>query len=304
MTKRRPPDILRKSHAHTERKQRAQGKAALMRDVEAELGTIEAQRALLIDLDGVLYEGERAIPGAREAIAELAKHEAPRLYVTNTTSRPRSAIVAKLAELDIDVRESEILTPPVVAAAWLREHVAGPAALFVPPATRADFAGCKIAERGEPAAAVVVGDYGEHWTFAELNRAFRLLMAEPRLRLVALGMTRYWRAADGLRLDTGAFVTALAHAAGVEPIVLGKPAREFFAAALARLDARPERTWMVGDDIRADVQGAQAAGLKAILVKTGKFRAADLKLGIRPDVTLDSITELPGWWVTNARQSA
>jgi HAD superfamily hydrolase (TIGR01458 family) len=301
---RRPPDILRKSHAHAERKRRAEGKAALMRDVEAEFGAIEAHRALLIDLDGVLYEGERAVPGAREAIAALAAHEVPRLYVTNTTSRPRSAIVARLAELRIDVRESEILTPPVVAAAWLREHVAGPAALFVPPATREDFAGCEVAERGKPAAAVVVGDYGEHWTAAELNRAFRLLMAEPRARLVALGMTRYWRAADGLRLDTGAFVTALAHAAGLEPIVLGKPAREFFAAALARLEGRPERTWMVGDDIRADVQGAQAAGLRAILVKTGKFRAADLELGIRPDVELGSLAELPDWWVTNARQSA
>jgi ribonucleotide monophosphatase NagD (HAD superfamily) len=66
---------------------------------------------------------------------------------------------------------------------------------------------------------------GEGWDFATLNRAFRLLMAEPHPRLIALGMTRYWRAADGLRLDTAPFVVALQHATGIAPVVLGKPDR-------------------------------------------------------------------------------
>jgi HAD superfamily hydrolase (TIGR01458 family) len=260
-----------------------------------------SKHGLLIDLDGVVYAGEDAIPGAPETIAWLAENDVPRLFVTNTTSKPRAGIVAKLAALGIEVREAEILTPPVAAAAWLRKRVVGRVALFVPPATGAEFEGLAIAARGEAAAAVVIGDYGEHWTFAELNGAFRLLMAEPQPVLVALGMTRYWRAPDGLRLDTAPFVVALAHAAGVEPVVLGKPAPEFFAAALAELGVDADHTWMIGDDIRADVEGAQDAGLHGMLVKTGKFRAHDLKLGIRPDAALDSIADLPDWWMTNAR---
>jgi HAD superfamily hydrolase (TIGR01458 family) len=261
----------------------------------------ETERALLIDLDGVIYSAGEAIPGARETIAWLAEQHVPRLFVTNTTSQPRAAIVARLAAMDIHIRESEILTPPIVAAAWLREHAAGPVALFVAPAARGEFAHLRIATAGESVAAVVVGDYGELWTFAELNRAFRLLMAKPRPQLLALGMTRYWLAPDGLRLDVGPFVTALAHAADIEPIVLGKPAMEFFAVALAALGSAARHTWMIGDDVRNDVRGAQDAGMRGMLVKTGKFRAEDLGVGIEPDAVLDSIADLPSWWMTNAR---
>ncbi|MFQ6007036.1 MAG: HAD-IIA family hydrolase, partial [Woeseia sp.] len=193
--------------------------------------------ALLIDLDGVIYEAEEPVPGAAEAIAWLQDSAIPHLYLTNTTSRPRSALVEKLAGMDIDVAEESILTPPVAAARWLAEHAPGPGALFVAPKTVPEFGSLEVATNDqESVASVVVGDYGERWSFFELNRAFRLLMVEPRPTLVALGMTRYWRAEDGLRLDTAPFVMALAHAGGVEPVVLGKPARPFFETALAMLD--------------------------------------------------------------------
>lgn len=255
--------------------------------------------ALLIDLDGVVYAGDTAIPGARDALAWIAAQQIPHLFLTNTTSRPRSALVAKLAAMSIDVDQTQILTPPVAAAAWLADHVGGEIALFVPEATYAEFASLRIARGRDPAArvaAVVVGDYGEGWTFAELNRAFRLLMHEPKPALVALGMTRYWLAADGLRLDTGPFVTALAVAAGVEPVVLGKPAAPFFETALTMVDAGASSTLMIGDDVRADIGGAQACGLAGALVRTGKFRPDDLGGDVAPDYVLDSIADLPARW--------
>ena len=70
--------------------------------------------ALLIDLDGVLYETDEPIPGAAATIRWLREHDVPHLFLTNTTSRPRSAIVEKLAGMGIDVAEDDILTPPVV----------------------------------------------------------------------------------------------------------------------------------------------------------------------------------------------
>ncbi len=255
-------------------------------------------RSLLIDLDGVLYEGGEPVTGAAAAISWLEEKKVPKLFLTNTTSRPRSAIVAKLADMGIAATEDEILTPPVAAVAWLRRNASGPAALFVPEATAGEFAGIELAETGSegPVGAVVIGDYGERWSFAELNRAFRLLMAEPRPALVALGMTRYWRAADGLRLDTAPFVKALEHATGIEPVVLGKPARAFFDAALAKLDASASEALIIGDDIRTDIGAAQDFGMRGLLVRTGKFRPGDLDLGIRPHAMLDSIAALPDWW--------
>ncbi|MFM1892040.1 MAG: hypothetical protein RLZ44_1117 [Pseudomonadota bacterium] len=254
-------------------------------------------KAILFDLDGVLYEGERPVDGARETLAWVRGHAIPHLFVTNTSSRPRSAIAAKLAGMGITIAASELLTPPAAAAAWLQAHQVGPVALFVPKATRAEFAELDLlpehAEAG--AAAVVVGDMGSDWSYDRLNRAFRLLMAGGP-RLIALGMTRYWQAPDGLRLDAGAIVTALSFATGVEPQVLGKPDPAFFEAALTRLGVAPADTLMIGDDVVGDIRGAQRAGLKAALVRTGKFRPDDLTLGIAPEAVLNSIAEVPQWW--------
>ncbi len=253
--------------------------------------------ALLIDLDGVLYEGEHPVPGAAEAIYWIQDNAIPHLFLTNTTSRPRRALVEKLSRMNISAAEQSILTPPVAAVRWLVEHVPGPTSLFVAPATVDEFGSLEVAPVGQiSVASVVIGDYGEHWSFIELNRAFRLLMNEPRPALVALGMTRYWRAEDGLRLDTAPFVMALAHASGADPVVLGKPATPFFETALAMLNTSPTQTLMAGDDIHGDIAGAQAAGIAGVLVRTGKFRPEDLAGDIRPEFVLDSIAELPQRW--------
>ena len=258
-------------------------------------------QTLLIDLDGVIYRGEDAIPGAPEAVAWIQERGVPHRFLTNTTSRPRAALVEKLAGLGVQTDAETILTPPVAAVRWLAEHAPGAAALFVPEATAAEFAALpRLADDAEAgAASVVLGDLGEAWSFPTLNRAFRLLMADPTPRLVALGMTRYWRAADGLRLDVAPFVKALEHAAGVTATVLGKPARAFFEAALGLLGGSAADAVVIGDDIVGDVQGAQRAGLRGVLVRTGKFRASDLDGEIRPDAVLDSFADLPDWWIAD-----
>ena len=121
-------------------------------------------------------------------------------------------------------------------------------------------------------------------------------MKNPAAQLIALGMTRYWQAEDGLRLDVGPFVKGLEYATGVEPLVMGKPAQPFFHSALSLLGVEAKDTLMIGDDIRGDIDGAHKAGLQAMLVRTGKFRQSDLTMGITPDYIIDSVADLPSWW--------
>ena len=255
-------------------------------------------KAILFDLDGVLYQGGSLLTGAVEALDWVRREGIDHLFLTNTSSRPRAAIRENLARMGIRVSVEEILTPAVAARDWLLTQGVSSVALFIPEATRGEFVGLDVlsAEAQTGAGAVVVGDLGEGWDFATLNRAFRLLMAEPHPRLIALGMTRYWRAADGLRLDTAPFVVALQHATGIAPVVLGKPARPFFAAALAALGTNAAETLMIGDDIRGDIGGAQNAGIRGLLVRTGKFRPQDLQGEIQPDGVIDSIANLSEWW--------
>jgi HAD superfamily hydrolase (TIGR01458 family) len=168
-------------------------------------------------------------------------------------------------------------------------------ALFVPAKSYGEFAGLRVLEAEEETGAryVVVGDLGEGWDFKTLTRAFRLLQSSAEAELIALGMTRFWQAEDGLRLDTAPYVAALECASGRKPVVLGKPAAEFFHRAAEKLGVAPHEILMIGDDVRVDVGGAQQAGLNGALVKTGKYRAGDENVG-PPDYVIDSIADLVG----------
>jgi HAD superfamily hydrolase (TIGR01458 family) len=255
-------------------------------------------QGLLLDLDGVLYVGDEPVPGAADAVGWLQREGVPHLFLTNTTSRPRSAIVERLHRMGVDTGEERVLTPAVAALDWLGGRGLRRPALFVPDATAAELAALDPlpADRAEGAGAVVVGDLGAGWDFATLNRAFRLLAADPDVPLVALGLTRFWRAEDGLRLDAGPFVRALEYATGRSAVVLGKPDPAFYGAAVAALGVDRTSVAMVGDDVRTDVGGAQAAGLTGVLVRTGKFTEDDLAGDVVPDAVLDSVADLPGWW--------
>ena len=255
-------------------------------------------RGILFDLDGVLYNAEQPIAIAAEVVAWVKRRGIPHLFVTNTTSRGRAALVDKLARFGVTTEESRIFTPPAAAAAWLRLQPSGAVALFVPAATRSEFEGLPyLLEEAESGASyIVIGDLAERWDYRTLNRAFRLLHNNPRAQLIALGMTRYWLAPGGISLDVAPFVAALEHATGRQATVLGKPAKPFYHAAAAELGLAPTEVLMIGDDVETDVGGAQAAGLKGALVKTGKFKPSDLDGKVTPDIVFDSVANLPAWW--------
>ncbi len=254
-------------------------------------------KAILFDLDGVLYEGEEAVTGAADVIDWCNSENIPHLFLTNTSSRPRSALVEKLQAFNIKTDVDDYLTPPLAASQWLKQHGVTTVSLFIPAATQAEFSGFDLCtDEARQTGAVIIGDLGEAWDFKLLNTAFRLLMNNPDAVLIALGMTRYWRAADGLRLDAAPFVKALEHATGRTATVLGKPSQAFYQAALDRLDTEAGSSLMIGDDIRGDIEGAQQAGLHTALVRTGKYRPQDLETGISPDTVLDSVADLPAWW--------
>ena len=105
----------------------------------------------------------------------------------------------------------------------------------------------------------------------------------------------YWRTDAGLQLDAGAFLLGLEKAADTEAVVLGKPSGAFFAAALSLLGVGRSEAVMVGDDLEADVLGAQRAGITGVLVRTGKYSEKDEEgdTGDRPQHVVDSIADLP-----------
>jgi len=246
--------------------------------------------AVLLDLDGTVYEEDRPIAGVADAIARLRAARVAVRFVTNTTRFSRRALRDRLAGFGVAAGVDEILTAPAAAAAWLRARGLRRAALHVADSTLEDFP--DVVRDAESPEAVVVGDLGAGWTFDRLNGAFRQLMGGARL--VAVQRNRYWKTADGLSLDAGAFVAALEYAAGVEATLVGKPSAAFYAAAVASAGAVRGPVVMVGDDLAGDVQGAQAAGLRGVLVRTGKYRAGDeTRATPGPDAVVNSVADLP-----------
>jgi HAD superfamily hydrolase (TIGR01458 family) len=257
-----------------------------------------AENGLLIDLDGVIYQSERIIPGALTTLDWIRQSKIPHLFVTNTTSRSRAELLRRFTELGFEADLEEVMTPIVAARQYIRSQRYRRIAAFVTPGAAREFSDAEIIPAGAEQAvdAVLIGDLGAAWDYQQLNNAFRLLMQEPRPDLIALGMTRYWRGEDGLLLDVAPFVSALENAAACKALVFGKPAAAFFTAALTRLQCSAEQVFMIGDDISADTDAAQQCGIRAIQVRTGKFREADLNGTIKPYALLDSIADLPLWW--------
>ena len=251
-----------------------------------------ALRAVLFDLDGTLYQQGRAVPGAVDAVAAVRAAGLAVGFVTNTTSRPRRAIHQRCAGYGFRLAEPEITTALLAGARRLRSLGIARVHAVVTEAARADLAGFTLTD--EHPEAVLVGDIDLAWNADILNRAFRHLM--DGARFFALSRDRYWLADGGLRLDCGSFVAALEYATGVPAELCGKPAAEFYRAAVEQVapGAPPGEVLMVGDDLWSDIAGARDAGLRTCLVRTGKFRRDVLETsGIVPDLLVDSAAAIP-----------
>ncbi len=246
---------------------------------------------VLLDIDGVLAVSWEPIAGASETVAWLRERRLPFRLITNTTTHSRRDLAITLAEARIRVEPEEIFTAVVGTASYLRSHhPASKVFLLSDEEAIEDLEGIELVKDG--ADVVVVGGACDEFSYQNVNRAFRMLM--DGALLVAMHRSMYWMTSEGLQLDGGAYVRGLEEAAGVEAVVCGKPSPAFFEGAVRMLGVQPARLAMVGDDIVTDVLGAQAVGLVGVLVKTGKFRPADLEHeGGAPDHVIGSIADLP-----------
>lgn len=251
--------------------------------------------AILLDVDGVLHVSGEPIAGAAAAVRRLRGDGHRLRFVTNSTTRSRAQLLEQLCGIGLELADNELQTTGGVAA----QQLAGKRVLALTmPGILDDLEGLQLVGMNVDAVLVGGADEGEEtgrvFSYLNLNRAFHELQAGADL--YCLHKNRWWQTADGPRLDAGAFVTGLEYAADTEATVLGKPSSAYFQAALDALDAEPELTWMVGDDLEGDVVGAHNHGIKTILVRTGKFRPDEVERSrVQPDAIVSSIAQVPTW---------
>ena len=252
-------------------------------------------RGLLLDLDGVLMLRGAAIPGAVDAMERLHRSGIPYRILTNASLVSRRTLSLQAEILGFRIAPDRIVSALSATAAHTRRAFAGrPIYVLAAPDARLEFAGQLLvshAEADRPGMAVdavVVGDSPEELTYANVNRAFRFL--REGAAFIAVHRNPWWTTADGPTIDAGLYVVGLEHASGTTATVLGKPSPAFFAEAASQVAAEiaaaaPETDAadtvgrdlvMVGDDLVTDIAGGLAAGLRAVLVLTGRSAAEDV----------------------------
>jgi glycerol 3-phosphatase-2 len=264
---------------------------------------------LLADLDGTLYRGPAAIPGAVEAVRGAAQRGVRTAYVTNNASRRPSAVAQHLVELGFPAGPDDVVASSQAAATLLAEQLPPGARVLVVGtdalAAEVTARGLQVTERADDAAAVVQG-HSPDTGWRQLVEATVAVRAGAVW--VACNLDPTLPTERGPLPGNGSMVEVVRTATGREPQVAGKPGPALLQEAARRTGAR--RPLMVGDRLDTDIEGGRAAGMATLLVLTGVSDAAELLAAppaLRPDYIAadlgaltaqpDDLTPLPrpGW---------
>jgi 4-nitrophenyl phosphatase len=251
-------------------------------------------RALLLDMDGVLYRGDAVVPGARELLDFLHTRGIPHLFLTNNSSRTAADYAEKLLRMGIRARAEQILTSAQVAVDDLH-RMAKPddRILLIGGAGIREalaISGLTLAERYTEASYVIVG-LDRNITYERLAQAS--LAIQRGARFLATNGDRSFPTERGLEPGAGALLAAIHATTGVVPKLYGKPEPEMFEHALRILGTPAAFTGMVGDRYETDILGAARLGLVTIAVTTGVSSEADLRRAEPPpDLIYPSVAEL------------
>ncbi|MEE9413316.1 MAG: HAD-IIA family hydrolase [Methylococcales bacterium] len=246
--------------------------------------------AFIIDMDGVLWHGEQAIPGLVEFFQTLKTKQIRFILATNNASSTPQQYVTKLARMGVSsINDSDILTSGIATALYLSEQV-------VPASTRIYVVGELGAQQplidqgfiltegyeinadsnsSMSAAHFVVCGKDETLTWDKL--AIATLNIRAGAQFIGTNADTTMPTERGFTHGNGAILAALQVATGVTPIIIGKPEPIMYQQALALLNVDPAKTVAIGDRLETDILGAVRTGIRSIMLLSGVSTEADLK---------------------------
>jgi 4-nitrophenyl phosphatase len=264
--------------------------AASLEDVMIE--RLDGIRGVLLDLDGVVYEGRNVIPEAPRFFERLRRAGWPLQLITNNSSATPEQFAERLISMGIPARPSEILTSAIATAAFLQGSSPGGGRAYVIGERglreAVQSAGFEIAE-DRPDYLLVGLDHG--FDYHKLTVAIRAVMAGATF--IGSNPDTTLPAEDGLIPGAGSFQAAIRAATGVSPIIIGKPEPTMTAMALERIGLAPGETASIGDRLETDILAGQRAGTPTILVLTGiSTREQADRAEVRPTIVAENLDEV------------
>lgn len=244
----------------------------------------------LLDMDGVLYRGRRAVPGAAAFIRRLHAQSIPYLCITNHSCFSPEYLAAKLRRLDIPVPAERILTAGQATAVWLEGQGVRRVFAIGEPAFHTALAEAGIESNAARPSHVVVS-LDRRVDYERLAAAARHLLRGATF--VATNPDPSYPTERGPAPECGFFLAGLERMTGVRPVVIGKPGPHLYRLAADKIGLPRRRLTMVGDRLDTDILGAKRAGLHTILVLSGHSTRAMLKEArLQPDRVVPSVADL------------
>ncbi len=258
-------------------------------------------RALVLDLDGVLWRGQQILPGVPELFRLLEERSLRYCLASNNATLTIETVQARLTSIGVQVRPEALVTSAHAAAGYVQRHYREPPRVLVigEEGLRQALveAGCTLVETAEGAAVVVVG-MDRALTWPKLVEAG--LAIAGGATFIGTNPDRTFPTERGIGPGNGAILAALETATGRPPIIVGKPEPHLFVEAMTRMAVPPEQTLVVGDRLETDIVGGVRAGMRTALLLTGVTSSAELRgREVQPDWTFEDLPallqRLPGW---------
>lgn len=254
-------------------------------------------RAVLFDMDGVLYRGKQPLPGVNELLAFLAEHDIAYGCITNNAMRTPAQVAEGLRAMGLPIPAERILTSAVATNLYLRSvaprgstvYAIGMDGLLEPL-----FGDGYFVQQEQRPQYVVVGANFE-LRYAHLRAACLAIRAGATF--IGTNPDTTYPAEDGIVPGAGAILAALVAATDQQPTIIGKPQPGLFQAALTLLGSTAATTLVIGDRYDTDIVGAINAGLQAALVLTGVSTAAEAERGpLQPGAILADLPAVLQSW--------
>ncbi|MDC7244609.1 MAG: HAD-IIA family hydrolase [Sphaerochaetaceae bacterium] len=254
----------------------------------SQLEVIRSKSAFICDMDGVIYHGNRILPGAIEFITWLQKSNKRYLFLTNSSERSAYELHLKMKRLGITIDPSHFYTSALATAGFLATQVPQGTAYVIGEAGLINAlydAGYSMNDVNPDY--VVVGE-SKTYSFETVTKAVSLV--RKGARLIGTNPDTSGPSEEGLIPATGSLILPIAKTAGVEPYFIGKPNPVMMRQALKRLETKREETAIIGDRMDTDIVSGIEAGIDTVLVLSGVSDVDTPKVfAYRPSLVLDSV---------------
>jgi NagD protein len=257
-----------------------------------QMDIIREKKGYIIDMDGVIYHGDRLLPGVKEFVDWLYREDKKFLFLTNASGKSPKELQHKLKRMGLDVDESHFYTSALATAKFLsRQHPDCSAYVIGEPGLFNALHDVGITVSDVDPDYVVIGETSSY-NYEKLCKA--VCLVRDGAKLIGTNSDLTGPSEQGILPACRALVAPIELATGKSAYYVGKPNPLMMRTGLRMLGVHSEETAMIGDRMDTDIIAGIESGLDTVLVLSGvTTRETVENYPYRPRIILNGVGEIP-----------